>query len=127
MTVKGYVVRGTNARTGDRAWLASEPTGEHVTVSRETQRTVFTALAAAIQAWADAQVMCQDAIIYTVADDGTETPLPSYEEALAEIERLRATAEDVCCGFTSEGETKGALSLRINRLRVALAQKAMTA
>jgi len=34
---------------------------------------------------------------------------------------LRAAAEDVCSDYTEEGETKGPLSLRINRLRVALA------
>ena len=32
-----------------------------------------------------------DARIFAVAEDGTETPLPSYEEALAEIVRIDAT------------------------------------
>lgn len=70
---------------------------------------------------------CTDVRIFAVAEDGTETPLPSYEEALADLQRLRTAAEDVCCGFTEEGEVKGPLSLRINRLRVAHgAQKART-
>ena len=68
-----------------------------------------------------------DARIFAVAEDGTETPLPSYEEALTRLDAVYAAAEDVCSDYTEDGETKGPLSLRINRLIAALAaQKART-
>ena len=82
--IKGYVVKGKHFGTGATMWLAYEPTGEHVVAPRASQRTTFQALASAIQAWCDAQVMCLEPRIFAVAEDGTETLLPSYEEALAQ-------------------------------------------
>jgi hypothetical protein len=38
---------------------------------------------------------CSDVRIYAVAEDGSETALPTYEEALAEIERLESVLADV--------------------------------
>lgn len=36
---------------------------------------------------------CTDVRIFAVAEDGTETPLPTYEEALASIALIRAEVE----------------------------------
>jgi hypothetical protein len=73
MSAKGYVVRGT--APGD--------------VLHEEARDT---LHAAVSTWT-ALVMNEAARprIFAVADDGTEAPLPSYEEALAEIVRIDAT------------------------------------
>lgn len=90
--MSGFVVRGKRFDTGAATWLAYEPTGEHVIVPRQAQRTTFASLASAIQAWCDGQVMCTDVTIYRVADDGTEAPLPTYEDALAGLGQLRKIA-----------------------------------
>ena len=87
--IKGYVVRGKHSEGGGDVWLVYEPTGEHLIASRKAQRTEFQSLGSAIQAWADAQVLCDEAAIYQVHPDGREERLPSYEEALGEIERLK--------------------------------------
>jgi hypothetical protein len=76
-----------------------EPTGEHLIASRKAQRTEFQALGSAIQAWADAQVLCDEAAIFRVHDDGREERLPSYEEALGEVERLRADVAGMRAGL----------------------------
>ncbi len=132
MSAKGYVVRGKD--DDGKAWavyakanVSGWRTHTDATESRDAA-TLFETPDEAARSAADFRERFGTVAIFAVAEDGTETPLPSYEEALAENERLRATAEDVCCGFTEEGEVKGPLSLRINRLRVALgAQKAKTA
>lgn len=92
--INGYVVTGKHFDTSARVWLAYEPIGTHVIVPRITQATTFKTVGSAIQAWCDAQAMCSDARIFAVAEDGTETPLPSYEEALAELDSLRAVLLD---------------------------------
>ncbi len=81
MSAKGYVVRGT--APGD--------------VLHEEARDT---LHAAVSTWT-ALVMNEAARprIFAVAEDGTETPLPSYEEALAEIERLRADVAGMRAGL----------------------------
>lgn len=79
--MKGYVMRGQN------------PQGVGFFVPCET-------LDAAIREWAafvGAGLKC-DVRIFAVADDGTETPIPTYEEALAEVARLetaRATQANI--------------------------------
>ena len=110
MSAKGYVVRGKDKRgnvvTGDGIETTAAAVG--------AQRTLIAA-------------GCTDVVIFGVAEDGTEERLPSYEEALTRLDAVYAAAEDVCSDYTEDGETKGPLSLRINRLIAALAaQKART-
>ena len=73
--VKGYVVRGIAPGN---------------VVHTEPRRTVGEAISTR-----DAMLMAggSDVTIFAVAEDGTETPVPSYEEALAENERLRAEVD----------------------------------
>lgn len=92
--MSGYVVRGKEFDGDGDRWLVYEPTGEHMVTNRRAGRTEFKALSSAIQAWCDAQVMCSGARIFRVEDDGTETPLPTYEEALAKVAALEAEIID---------------------------------
>ncbi len=120
MSAKGYVVRGKRGSDGAEiaAWTHDGGIGSPVSAARF--RTSGQACGAA-----DALTYrgCTDVTILAVAEDGSETPLPSYEEALAKLDAVCAAAEDVCSDYTEEGETKGPLSLRINRLMAALAAR----
>lgn len=87
MTIKGYVVRGQDRQLrGADVWATADGVG------MKRERAKLYDVAAAVGAWAELRrcSWCADARILAVAEDGTETPLPSYEDALAEIERLRA-------------------------------------
>jgi len=86
--MSGFIVKGKHPDTGAMMWLALEVGGYHVIVPRSSQRTTFPTITGAIQAWADAQVMCDQSRIYAVAENGSETPLPTYEEALAQLARI---------------------------------------
>ena len=100
MSAKGYVVRGT--APGD--------------VLHEEARDT---LHAAVSTWT-ALVMNEAARprIFAVAEDGTETPLPSYEEALAESEVLRARAEQHLVNATREESRATAATALLNAERV---------
>lgn len=82
MSAKGYVVRGKRGSDGAEiaAWTHDGGIGSPVSAARF--RTSGQACGAA-----DALTYrgCTDVTIFAVAEDGTETPLPSYEDALAEI------------------------------------------
>lgn len=67
--IKGYVVRGKR----------SDGTNELIIGPTPTEARDFAVVRG-----------CTDVAIFRVHADGTEERLPSYEEALAEIERLRA-------------------------------------
>ncbi len=79
MSAKGYVVRGTwdtgpvVCHVPGGFWHDRSP---HVFQEIEFARS---------QRGLMLQQGCTDVTILAVAEDGTETPLPSYEEALAEI------------------------------------------
>ena len=45
---------------------------------------------------------CTDVRIFAVAEDGTETPLPSYEEALARVDVLQKRERRMFDGFRAE-------------------------
>jgi hypothetical protein len=121
MSAKGYVVRGKD-RQGRDCWASGDVAG-FARASRRESATAYADLDSAIEGWTFMHGTCHDVVILAVAEDGTETPLPSYEEALVRLDAVCAAAEDVCGGFTEEGETKGPLSLRINRLMAALAAR----
>lgn len=70
--MKGYIVRGKD----DRGNGVESKMVDDVGVAVGARETLV-------------RGRCTDVRIYAVAEDG-ETPLPTYEEALAEIERLRA-------------------------------------
>lgn len=90
VTINGYVVRGLcdgaaiHAEPDREAWC-----GDHVSVGCNCPLlpTVSEACAAMFDLIASE---CVDVRIYTVADDGTETPLPTYAEALAKLAELDA-------------------------------------
>lgn len=87
--MKGYVMRGQN------------PQGVGFFVPCET-------LDAAIREWAafvGAGLKC-DVRIFAVADDGTETPIPTYEEALAIVDLARRLIRSGILHATAGGLAK---------------------
>jgi hypothetical protein len=94
--IKGYVVRGTDddGRPVCAARMADDERPTALVSSKSAEAHLFGSLS-------DAAAMCrspmwnEDVRIYAVAEDGTETPLPTYEEALAEVERLRGEVEAI--------------------------------
>jgi len=86
---KGYVVR--YERDGMTVYVAAPPWLDDHTIapSRDSEGAVFDTLAKAVaaQRFPRTKVPVR---IYAVAEDGTETPLPTYEEALAILEETRA-------------------------------------
>lgn len=118
MTVKGYVVHWDEEVNGSA--LPVYVAADGATSPRREDATEFKSVGDAVEAAGDG---FRTARIFAVAEDGTETPLQSYEQALAKLDAVCAAAEDVCSDYTEEGETKGPLSLRINRLMAALAAR----
>lgn len=89
MKAKCYVVRYTNDR-GTFYVLAPKWLDDYtIGTKREDDGALFETLGKAAAATRHPRTTA-DVTIFAVAEDGTETPLPSYEEALAENERLRA-------------------------------------
>lgn len=84
MSAKGYVVRWDDAR-GQALYAIRDSTS---TVREDA--TVFATIREAVIEAGDGFATAR---IVAVAEDGTETPVPSYEEALAENERLRAEVD----------------------------------
>ena len=80
VNVKGYVVRWDDAR-GQALYAIRDSTS---TVREDA--TVFATIREAVIEAGDGFATAR---IVAVVEDGTETPLPTYEEALAENERLR--------------------------------------
>lgn len=87
-----YVVRGKN-RVGTLLWAFDEGDGSFGYVPRRAMATTFQVIGPAVQAWADMQAGCDDVRIFSVASDGTETPLPTYEQALNALATARDAAE----------------------------------
>ena len=93
MTIKGYVVRGQDRQLkGAQVWA----TADGVSMRRERAK-LYGDVDAAVGAWAELRrcSWCADARILAVAEDGTETPLPSYEDALAQISDAHAALDEV--------------------------------
>ena len=79
--MKGYVVRWDDAR-GQALYAIRDSTS---TVREDA--TVFATIREAVVEAGDGFVTAR---IFAVAEDGTETPLPTYEEALAQLDAVRA-------------------------------------
>jgi len=105
VNVKGYVVRWDDAR-GQALYAIRDSTS---TVREDA--TVFATIREAVIEAGDGFATAR---IVAVVEDGTETPLPTYEEALAENERLReevdrwqkSEAECVRAGLEKVGQLK---------------------
>ena len=91
----GYVVKGTK---GPRDVYAYGPGMGFGDACEEIDAHAFERLDAAAGARDHMVRLGCEATIFAVAEDGAETPLPSYEEALAEIERTRAVAPILIAG-----------------------------
>lgn len=87
MGSRGYVVRGKD-RQGRDCWASGDVAG-FARASRRESATAYADLDSAIEGWAFMHGTCHDVTILAVAEDGTETALPSYEKALGELVRLR--------------------------------------
>ena len=81
-SVKGYVVRWDKALGQTLCAIQ----GGTSTVRQENS-TVFATIREAVVEAGDGFVTAR---IFAVAEDGTETPLPTYEEALAQLDAVRA-------------------------------------
>lgn len=92
---KGYVVQGKARVTERPFWMSAPPeiVGWMVVGKRE-EATEFVTLAAAVEA-AMQMSTCRHVRIFAVAADGAETPLPSYEEALAAHQRTSQVLDDI--------------------------------
>ena len=78
--IKGYVVRGKGTCCAEHEWAAV-----HQEVIEGTpDRAEATEFSTPREAFAVA-TRFEEARIFAIAEDGTETPLPSYEEALAKL------------------------------------------
>lgn len=99
MSVRGYVVRYTNEHgtfyVTAPEWLDDYSIG----TSRSDEGALFDTIAKAAKASRHPRKNA-DVRIFEVLDDGTETPLPSYEEAL---ERL-ALVDDILAATGHQGD-----------------------
>ena len=99
MGARGYVVRGTHRR----GWpvFAYDHDGAFGGPSEtDIPLHVFPSLDTAAGGRAHmVRCGCTDVAIFRVHDDGAEERLPSYEEALGEIERLRADVAGLRAGL----------------------------
>src|SRR5690349_20323991 len=78
MSAKGYIVRLDEPGGSVFAVRAADtPRGVALTTHRE-RATEYPAVSEAVRGWW--AMAFADARIFAVADDGTETPLPTYEE-----------------------------------------------
>lgn len=101
MSAKGYVVRGKDE---DGDWVSTDARAANE---------------AAANYWIScADWQLSDVAILAVSEDGSETPLPSYEEALAESEVLRARAEQHLVNATREESRATAATALLNAERV---------
>ena len=87
--IKDFVVRGRDAN-GRRVYAYPDEENGYEP-KRGTGKLLISSEDAACFARLELQAAgCTDVAIYQVHDDGREERLPSYEEALGEVERLRA-------------------------------------
>jgi hypothetical protein len=110
MTIKGYVVRGQDRQLkGAQVWA----TADGVSMRRERAK-LYGDVDAAVGAWAELRrcSWCAGARILAVHADGTETPQPTYEEALAEIAEIE-TAKALAAGELAELERLRALLAKV--------------
>lgn len=130
MSAPGYIVKGIGRSSERTLWATRNRLFEGLADTREKAAT-FGTVPEAIGAMAQFHA-CRDVRILAVAEDGTETPLPTYEEALAEIDgahayfdgmpvptrerypSLGARAKDVCDFVVRHetGKSREALSAR---------------
>ncbi len=94
MSTKGYVVRGKDADAGDTLW-AYDPQIRTAATETRVDASLLETPSDALAASVALSDHCKDVTILAVFEDGSETPLPNYEEALAEIERL-SRSEAAC-------------------------------
>jgi hypothetical protein len=88
-TAKGYVVRGKCDGREVRPHRDDGAFSPAATSAATFREHVFESAGGASGAFAHlTRCGCTDVRILAVAEDGTETPLPSYEEALAQLSRI---------------------------------------
>jgi hypothetical protein len=112
---KGYVVRGKDRQERDR-WAAGDVAGFAYAEGRDGA-TLHTDLDSAVEAWAFMHRLCHDVTIFAVAEDGTETPLPSYQEAIEDLAGAKASAEQACALLDKATSDIIRMSTEIERLR----------
>jgi hypothetical protein len=92
MSAKGYIVRLDEPGGSVFAVRSADtPRGVALTTHRE-RATEYSTVSEAVRGWW--AMAFANARIFAVAEDGTETPLPTYEEALALLADLRVFAAE---------------------------------
>lgn len=89
MTPKGYIVRGIGQRSGRTLYAERE---FFCATDRRAGAATYGSLSEACDAIKQL-AQCHSVRILAVAEDGTETPLPTYEEALTKLAELDAIGE----------------------------------
>ena len=122
--MSGFVVRGKD--DGGEAWAVYERasvsgwrTQTAATESRDAA-TLFETSDEAARSAADFRERFTDVAIYAVADDGTETPIPSYGEALHDL--AERTAERDALAATIERLIREAGAIRLDERQRAKAE-----
>jgi hypothetical protein len=108
VNVKGYVVRWDDAR-GQALYAIRDSTS---TVREDA--TVFATIREAVIEAGDGFATAR---IVAVAEDGTETPLPSYQEAIEDLAGAKASAEQACALLDKATSDIIRMSTEIERLR----------
>jgi hypothetical protein len=120
VSAKGYVVRGKDGRAvadidGEGThWFGPED-GDAA-----TKEYLHRHMRSALSTWFWATESGHDVRIFAVAENGTETPLPTYEEALAEVRRGREPVDEGV--FRPHVEREAALASENATLRAEVEQ-----
>lgn len=111
--IKGYVVRGKEAARL-RADVFYVGDGDFAYADSEEQPMVLETTDAALSAQVGMKDVhgFTDARIFAVAEDGTETPLLTYEEALAEVGEAHAALDEVVARCDAGDGSTLSLSVR---------------
>lgn len=85
-----YIVKCTSREDGTVAFVERDGWGGILLRSDRANATTIDSMPKAIDAWCRASMLADEPRIYQVANDGMETPLPTYEEALRVINAIDA-------------------------------------
>lgn len=112
MSVKGYVVKGVGRSSERTLWAMRESLG--LADTREEAAT-FDGVDEAIAAMAQLHA-CRDVRVFAVAEDGSETPVPTYEEALEQARAIDAIDAAVSEAGIGPRGLQDTLIARVGRL-----------
>ena len=101
--IKGYVVRGIGTSSERTLWAMHGGLLDGLLADSRAEAAEYATIGEAIGALPK-MAYCRDVTILAISGDGTETPLPSYEEALAALATVRDEAQKA---LDDKGPAKG--------------------